>query len=226
MYYVHTRETAEKMRKQGMSLGDISKKLNVAKSTLSFWFKNISLSESVIKKIKTNGRKKSIIGLLRYSEFKRSERLERNSLLKQEGGALIGELSERDILMAGLGLYWGEGYKYENGELGFTNSNPYMIRFYFRWLKSWGIEKDALIFRITLNEFFRKEERNIKLFWINFLDVKEGQFSKSTFIKTNLKKASLKNVEKYKGILRVKVRKGTALRNKILGAIDHLSNIK
>ena len=58
----------------------------------------------------------------------------------------------------------------------------------------------------------------------NFLDVKKEQFSKTTFIQTNLKKASIKNVEKYRGILRVKVRKGTALRNKILGAIEHISN--
>ena len=36
----------------------------------------------------------------------------------------------------------------------------------------------------------------------------------------------MKNVENYKGILRVKVKKGTALRNKIMGAIEHISNLK
>jgi hypothetical protein len=122
-------------------------------------------------------------------------------------------------------LYWGEGYKYENSELGFTNSNPHMIRFYFKWLELWNVKKDSLIFRLTMNEIFRKEESNIKTFWVNFLGVKKEQFSKSTFIKTNLKKTSFKNIEKYKGILRVKVRKGTALRNKILGAIEGISNM-
>lgn len=223
MYYPQTKETAKKMRELGTSLSDISKKLHVTKSTLSFWCKDIILKESAIKKIKTKGKIKSIRGLLRYSESKRKERMERNILQKQEGATELGLLSNRDILMVGLGLYWGEGYKYENGELGFTNSNPYMIRFYFKWLKLWNVEKDSLIFRITLNEFFRKEEGNIKSFWINFLGVKKEQFSKTTFIQTNLKKASLKNMEKYKGILRVKVRKGTSLRNKILGAIDRLS---
>ncbi|KKQ26235.1 MAG: hypothetical protein US41_C0038G0005 [Parcubacteria group bacterium GW2011_GWB1_37_13] len=129
------------------------------------------------------------------------------------------------IILYCLGLYWGEGYKYENGEFGFTNSNPLMIHFYFKWLKLWDVEKNSLVFRLTLNEFFRKEENNIKLFWINFLGIKKEQFSKTTFIKTSLKKASLKNILKYKGILRVKVRKGTLLRNKILGAIEHISSI-
>ena len=223
MYYPHTKETAKKMRKGGASLGDISKKLYISKSTLSFWFKDMVLSESVIRKIKTKGKIKSIRGLLRYSELKRMERITRNILHKKEGANLVGTLSKRDILMIGLGLYWGEGYKYDNGELGFTNSNPFMIRFYFKWLELWDVQKDSLIFRLTLNNFFKKEENSIKNFWIHFLNIKKEQFSKTTFIQTKLKKASLKNVENYKGILRVKVRKGTALRNKILGAIEHIS---
>ncbi|MDD5721522.1 MAG: hypothetical protein PHT16_03740 [Candidatus Pacebacteria bacterium] len=225
MYYPQKKEIAKRMRESGKSLGDISKKIHVTKSTLSFWCKDIILTESAIIKIKTKGKVKSIRGLLRYSELKRKERITRNILQKQKGAEDLGALSNRDILMIGLGLYWGEGYKYENGEFGFTNSNPHMIRFYFKWLKLWNVEKDSLIFRLTLNEFFRKKEYKIKSFWINFLGIKKEQFSKTTFIQTNLKKASLKNMEKYKGILRVKVRKGTSARNKILGAIDHISNI-
>lgn len=224
MYYPQVKETAKKMRKNGVSLGDLSKKFHITKSTLSFWCKDIVLSESAILKIKTKGRMKSIRGLLRYSEIKRKERMKRNSIQRQEGARALSTLSDRDILMIGLGLYWGEGYKYENGELGFTNSNPHIIRFYFKWLELWGVKKDSLIFRLTLNMFFRKEEHRIKLFWINLLDIKKEQFSKTTFIQTNLKKASLKNADKYKGILRVKARKGTALRNKILGAIEHIAN--
>ncbi len=223
MYYPQIKETAKSMRERGMSLGDISKTLNVTKSTLSFWCKDIILTEPLILKIKTKGKLKSIRGLLRYSELKRKERVDRNNLHKQEGVKMLGTLSDRDILMIGLGLYWGEGYKYDNGEFGFTNSNPLMIRFYFKWLKLWGVEKNSLIFRLTLNKIFIKEAKNIKNFWIKFLDIKEEQFSKTTFIQTNLKKASMKDIEKYKGILRVKVRKGTALRNKILGAIEYLS---
>jgi hypothetical protein len=226
MYYPQTKEIAKKMRRNGTSLGDISKKLHVTKSTLSFWCRDIVLTEFAILKIKTKGKMKSVRGLLRYSESKRKERMIRNILQKQEGATALGALSNRDILMIGLGLYWGEGYKYENGEFGFTNSNPQMIRFYFKWLELWSVKKDSLIFRLTINKFFKKEERNIKSFWINFLNIKEKQFSKTTFIQTDLKKASTKNVEKYKGILRVKVRKGTAIRNKILGAIEHISNIE
>ncbi|KKR69903.1 MAG: hypothetical protein UU13_C0019G0005 [Candidatus Nomurabacteria bacterium GW2011_GWB1_40_7] len=46
MYYPHMKEIAKNMRKNGASLGDISKKLNIAKSTLSFWCKDMVLPES------------------------------------------------------------------------------------------------------------------------------------------------------------------------------------
>ncbi len=224
MYYPHIKEAVQKMRQNGTSLSDIIKKFGITKSTASFWCKDIILTESAIKKIKTQGKEKSIKGLLRYSEFKRKERMDRNIFQKQEGVKILGTLSSRDILMIGIGLYWGEGYKYENGEFGFTNSSPRMIRFYFEWLKLWDINKDSLIFRLTINEFFRQNESKIKSFWITFLGIKNEQFSKTTFIKTNLKKASIKNLEEYKGILRVKVRKGTHVRNKILGVIEYLLN--
>src|SRR3989339_696178 len=143
MYYPEIKEEAKRMRQNGISLGDISRKLNITKSTLSFWCKDMILSESAIRKIKAKGKLKSVRGLLRYSELKRKNRIERNITQKQEGATLLGVLSDRDVLMVGLGLYWGEGYKYENGELGFTNSNPYMIRFYFKWLKLWNVDKNS-----------------------------------------------------------------------------------
>ena len=158
---------AKKMRENGSSLSEIAQKLKITKSTLSFWCKDIILTESAIKKIKTKGRIKSVRGLLKYSELKRKERMERNILQKQEGAKILDILSDRDILMIGLGLYWGEGYKYENSELGFTNSNPELIRFYLKWLKTWDVGKKSLIFRLTVNEFFRGEESNIKNFWIS-----------------------------------------------------------
>ena len=60
MHYPHIKEIAKKMRKKGMSLGDIAKNLKVSKSTASFWCKDIILTESAIKKIKIQGKEKSI----------------------------------------------------------------------------------------------------------------------------------------------------------------------
>lgn len=223
MHNPNIKYKAKEMRKNGTSLGEISDSLNLNKSTVSYWCRDIELKESAIRKIRTKGRIKSVQALLRYSEIKRKDRIQRTLIHKKSGANLVGELSGRDSLMIGLGLYWGEGYKESNGELGFTNSNPKIINFYLEWLILFGVNKMDLIFRLTLNQFFKSKEEQIKKFWINLLGIKDNQFSKTTFIKTELKKGFTKDISNYHGILRVKVRRGLSLKNKILGAIDHIS---
>ncbi len=190
---------------------------------MSMWCKDIFLSSLIQKKISEDGKNKFLAGMLRYSERKRKERIERRESFKISGADLVGKVTERDMLVMGLGMYWGEGYKYENSELGFTNSNPKIIIFYIRWLNLFGVSINDLIFRLTINSFFKEYESEIKSFWINLLGVKEIQFSKTTIIKTLLLKASLEERQRYKGILRVKARRGLDLKNKILGAIEHIS---
>ncbi len=211
------------MRKNGTSLGEICATLKVNKSTVSYWCRDIELKESAIRKIKIKGKIKSVQGLLRYSEVKRTERIQRTLISKKSGAQLIGNMSERDLLMTGLGLYWGEGYKESNGELGFTNSSPKIIEFYLAWLQIMNVQKPDLIFRLTINQVFKSHERQIKNFWTSILKVKDTQFSKTTRIQSKLKKGFKKDMSNYHGILRVKVRRGLALKNKILGAIDHIS---
>jgi hypothetical protein len=212
---------AKRMRKEGTSLNEISSVLGVKKTTVSYWCRDIGLNESAIRRIKSKGKEKSVQGLLRYSEIKRKERIERDVIQKKGGGDMVGSFSDRDLLMVGLGLYWGEGYK--EGELGFTNSNPKLIKFYLTWLRIFDISKQDLIFRLTINEVFKPIQSKIESFWLDFLNVDKNQFSKTTIIKTKLKKAFLRENHTYNGILRVKVRRGSALKNKILGAIEYIS---
>ncbi|MES2213571.1 MAG: hypothetical protein V4473_01880 [Patescibacteria group bacterium] len=221
MHNPSIRYKALELRQKGTSLNEIATSLELKKSTVSYWCKNIVLKESAIKKIKIKGREKSVHALLRYSEIKRKERIERDFVQKKGGVNFVGAVSRRDILMAGFGLYWGEGYKV--GELGFTNSNPKIIKFYLAWIKQFDVQKIDLIFRLTINQAFKSYEKQIKDFWVRFLGVKENQFSKTTCIQTILRKEFIPDTSSYKGVLRVKVRRGLSLKNKILGAIEHIS---
>lgn len=226
MHNIVLKNKAKSLRRNGYTVRDIAKKLGISFSTVSFWCRDIKLSRSVINKMKFVKKSRSIKGLLRYSEKRREQRIENVILQKNIGAKMVGNLSRRDIIMIGLGLYWGEGYKESNGEMGFTNSNPNMILFYLKWLfNTYQINKERLTFRLSLNNFFKKKERDIKNFWTKFLKVDDEQFTKTTFIKTKLKKAFDIENTIYKGILRVKVKKGLIFKNKTLGAIDHIANI-
>jgi hypothetical protein len=157
---------------------------------------------------------------LRYSEQRREQRIRNHISQRKQGAITVGKISKRDIFVLGLGLYWGEGYKGSNGEMGFTNSNPEMILFYLRWLYLLNIHKEDLIFRLSINKIFKKQEKEMINFWVKYLRIYQSQFSKTTLIKSKLRKLDYGNIAKYKGTLRVKVRKGLALKNKILGAIE------
>ncbi|MEM9203512.1 MAG: hypothetical protein AAGC53_17845, partial [Actinomycetota bacterium] len=52
-----------------------------------------------------------------------------------EGIERIGTLSEREFLMAGLGLYAGDGAK-AGRDVKFANSNPDLIRLFCCWLRA------------------------------------------------------------------------------------------
>ena len=78
----------------------------------------------------TLSRKKAI-------EINKNNRIERIRLEKNIGNSLVSKLSERDLLIAGVSLYWAEGSKKETGAgFNFINSDPKMILLMNDWLKN------------------------------------------------------------------------------------------
>lgn len=224
MHDIRKKEKALYMRLKGLSITDIADSLGLNKTTISYWCRDIKLSSQQLSKLETQRKDKAQVALLKYAERNRIERIKKTLEEKMMGEKLFDLSSENSVLAIGLGLYWGEGYKESNGEMGFTNSNPKVIKFYLKWLQMLGVEKGNLIFRLTINEQFTNLEGAIKKFWIRFLSVNYNQFSKTSIIKSYLKKANINKTDHYKGVLRVKVRKGLSLKNKILGAIEYVAN--
>jgi len=102
---------AIKLRLQGNSIADIARQLQVSKSTVSHWCRDIVLTQSAQAKIVLSSKTKSTKNLLVYTEGLRQLRQDRIKQDTDEGKNLLHNLSQRDIFCIGLGLYWGEGYK-------------------------------------------------------------------------------------------------------------------
>jgi transcriptional regulator with XRE-family HTH domain len=220
MAKIFEREKAKNLRESGLSISDIASKLKVSKSTVSYWCRDIILSEAAIQKIIKSSERKSTVGILRYTESLRIERQERVLSDKRKGGTLLGKLSERDILCVGLGLYWGEGYKKGNQEFGFTNSDEKMLKFYIKWLETvFKVSKANLILRVSINELHKYRIQEVQDFWIKQTNIPIHQFTLPSFIKTQSKKI-YQNHALHFGTLRIKVRLGTRLRREVLGMIE------
>jgi len=212
---------ARKLRRQGLSIREIAKKLDMHKSgTISMWCRDISLTpkqiERLIKKQKSGG--------IKGAEKLRQRRIEEVKMLKEKGIREIGRLSRRDLFIAGVAIYWSEGYTYKNGDqVGFTNSDPKMILLMLKWFKEiCKISKERFSLVVRINEIHKNRVKEIENYWSNLTGIPLRQFNKTVLIKSKTKKI-YPNPEDYFGTLRIVIRRGTRLRRKIHGWIEGLT---
>jgi hypothetical protein len=109
-------EQARLLRAQGLPLGDIAARLEVSKSSVSLWVRDVDFVPRI-----DRGRHRA------PNALQRRKQAEIDRLLA-EGRARVGRLSEREFLMAGVALYAGEGTK-RDGAVRFANSDPRMVVF-------------------------------------------------------------------------------------------------
>lgn len=216
------KEKALRMRKSGESIAVIASSLEIPKATVSYWCRDVMLSVQQMRILQEKSKRAGVLASLRLSERARLRRLSAMRTYTAKGAHDVGALSRRDLFMVGLGLYWGEGYKKGSQEFGFSNSDPTMVRTYIAWLESvFGIDKKDLILRVSINNIHAKRETHVLCFWERLLGVPRIQFTKTSFIKSQSRKV-FKNSTKHYGTLRIKVRRGAALRVRVLGAIAHI----
>ena len=213
------RDKARMLRSDGASLNEIVSRLRVPKSTVRYWCRDILLTHSQQRRIFEKQR----ISGIEAAEKVRQRRIGLIKRFRKEGIKQIGKVSKRDLLLVGIALYWAEGYRKGDGEFGFTNSDPKMIRLIIRWLKECcKVEADRIHARICINAVHGSRMKEVKGFWIDVTGLPEDQFSKPTFINVASKKHYW-NSDQYFGTLRVKVRRSTDLRRRVMGWIEGLA---
>lgn len=223
MASIHLRERARVLRKRGASIAEIARKLPASKSTVSYWCRDIALSNKQIQHLAERQTEGGARGRLHAAEQKRAVRLKATEQEFARGARLVGPLRERDIFVLGTALYWGEGYKSGNDECGLTNSNPDIIRAFILWLKlAYDVPSSALILRVSINNLHRTRIRAVENYWSTITGIPRSQFTKTSLIQAYSRKIYA-NPENHYGTLRIKVRRGTALRRRIMGSITEIS---
>lgn len=206
----YTQDIKEKVKylrfTEGLSLGKIHKLTNVPKATVSTWVAATPLTTIQIEKIKRVSLKLLQEGRIRAQIARKETRNIKEKDLMRKGISQIGQLNNRDLLLAGVALYWAEGFKNKHERrLGFCNSDPSMIKFYLYWLKDiLGVENKDLVLRLTLNESYKKRAKLIEQYWSLLTGVPLSQFSKTFYQRTQWKKQY--NTDNYHGVLRVHVK--------------------
>ncbi len=69
-------------------------------------------------------------------------------------------MSERELFVAGIALYWAEGSK-KRRVVRFCNSDPRLIRVIMEWLKrNFNVKTNELAVHIGINEIHKPREKN------------------------------------------------------------------
>ncbi|MFH0930826.1 MAG: hypothetical protein V1890_02670 [Candidatus Zixiibacteriota bacterium] len=209
-------------RQKGKSIKDIAREIGVSKSTVSLWCRDVFLSKGQILKLREKMIKGGYEGRLKGARIQYERRLEREKEFRKQGLEKIGRLSERDFLIAGTALYWGEGQR-KGREVRVSNSDPELIRFIIDWFKKiWGITSDRLTAFIIINKVHKRRLRKIEKYWSKVTNIPEKQFTKTTLIKAKNKK-SYSNFPDHYGTLTVRIKRPTLLHHQIIGSIKGLN---
>ena len=122
------RQKALELRLKGKSYSQIKEALNVSKSTLSLWLKGYPLTKDQINSLRGKNPK-------RIEKFRETMRLKHESRLKtvyDKKMKTLLPLTNKELLVAGLFLYWGEGSK-TTGNVSINNTDPDVLKFTLFW---------------------------------------------------------------------------------------------
>lgn len=215
------RTEASKLRREGKSLREIAEVVQVSLSTASRWCKDVPVDEDKRVALQERRRSAGIEALRPWIEKNRMLKKEDVETQKKTGILDLGEVSERDLFIMGLGLYWGEGYKRGSQEWGFTNSDPSIIRVVMTWMtRFYGVDKERYVAHLTINENFKDAADELIKFWSEETGIPVQKFSAPTFI-VSKRPAIHRGNRSYVGTFRLKIRNSTSLRRRILASIAH-----
>jgi hypothetical protein len=208
------RHLAVKLRKEGQSYKQISRELNIPKSTLSEWLGNLAWSKKIkgrlFEKARVQSRKKIKLVIA-------AQKLHWTNLRQQYKKEAINEfqtLKDNKLFLAGLMLYWSEGDNKEKSSMvRLGNTDPRMIKLFIHFaLTICKVEKNRV--RPTLILYPDIDEIRCKNFWSNFIKIPQEQFYKTQYIQGRHPSKRLEN-----GICTVMVG-NMALKTKILTWVD------
>lgn len=183
-YYgrLELKQKAQEMRKLGNSYLEIMRVLRLSKSTVSDWCKDVSLTNEQLHKLYENKKTGALKGSIIAARNKQQKRLLETERIYREGITQIGDLSERERLVAGIAFYAAEGTKIDNG-CCFSNSDPAIVKFMAKWFREFGeVPTDKFRGALWLHEGLN--EKKAKLFWSKLTGIPTNHFYK-TYIATN-----------------------------------------
>jgi len=177
-----------KLRQQHLSYNDIAIKLNISKSTVSYWLKNKDWSENIKQKLQKINRKSSQNNIEKMAIANRKKWQSWYQNARDEATKEFQYLKGIPLFIAGNMLYWGEGdSNINNSMVRLSNITDKIIIIFVKFLKNCcKVDDNNIIFTLIL--YPEHSEAKCKKFWCSKLPVTNPIFYKTQrIIGKNLK---------------------------------------
>ncbi|WP_426403693.1 hypothetical protein ACN9M0_14315 [Streptomyces sp. R-07] len=208
------RHRARELRLQGMTYDQIQVELGCSKSSISLWVRDLPKPE------RTRTREEASEIARRGWEATLRRREGERQTVKREASEEIGAMSERELFLLGVGLYWAEGTKDKpharRERVVFVNSDPGMIRVFAAWLDLLGVEPERRKYGVMIHE--TADAAAAERYWGDLVGAAPSAFGKAT-IKRHNPRTNRKNVNAgYHGCLVIRILGSADLYRRIEGA--------
>lgn len=214
---------SREMRRKGKSLLEISRKLNVSKSTVSKWCEDIVLSKEQIHTLIHNRNEFLTKGRMMGAAVNKKKKQDAINKACIFGKKVIKKISKKELVLIATALYWAEGSKSNStSRFMFLNSDPEMILLMKKFLVStMGVAPEDIICSVQINKIHEKRIGVVLNFWKNLLILREEQIRKPYFVRTKTNKV-YENYDTYFGVCRLIVSRSSQLKYRMNGLIKAL----
>ncbi len=205
---------AMSLRRGGYSYSEIQKFVSVPKATLSYWFKDIKLSEPQLVRLQ----KKRNEAIQRGAQVRSKRVNEAIEKIERTSAKDIKDISKRELWLMGVMLYWRERVSDRDVKKGvkFTSSDPYLIRLFLKWLMEVGQLGEADV----LCDIFVDDDREKAIaYWSEVTGFPQGIFIR-IYVQKARKKRKKRKIKKAEfGLLRIRVKASSMLARQLSGWI-------
>lgn len=212
------KETAIQMRKQGRSLADIAQTLGVSKASVSNWVRTIVLTQKQKTELTAHGFSKEAIEKRRIARILKTKL--KHESLKLSASKEIRKISQRELLLLGAALYWGEGAKKSKNVASIANSDPNLVKIAMRFFREILLVPENK-FKCHIHTFSHLNRRKAEKYWSHITNVPLSQFYK-TYTKVSKTSKNKKDSLPF-GTVQIHVC-DTAIYLRIMGFIQGIKN--
>lgn len=212
------REKAIALRRLGMSYKEIRALVGGSSASMSLWLRDIPVPPEDRVRL----RNRQLEATRRTGQANHRRRLEKQARIRQEAALEVGDVTKRELFIAGIVAYAAEGTKQKPWSskcaTQFMNSDPRMIKLFLRWLVCLGVGLEDVTFRLAIHE--SADIDGALRYWAHLVGVPAETFRRTSLKRGNPRTPRRNTGSSYKGCLCVNVRRSTDLTRRIDGWFD------